>query len=156
MKKVVSLLIFMIFVVCSVSAFAAEKVRFVASDNGTVLDTRTKLMWAAKDNGSDINWASAVSYCEEYRGGDFTNWRLPTISELEGLYDDDVTQEKGLIPFHLTDLITLSACCPWTSETREKGIQAALLDFSDGYVMWQYWTYGKTYPGRALPVRSTR
>jgi|GEM_PF-6717971 len=38
--------------------------RFIAYDNGTVLDTRTNLMWAAKDNGSSINWADARSYCE--------------------------------------------------------------------------------------------
>jgi len=30
--------------------------RFIAYDDGTVLDTRTNLMWAAKDNGSNINW----------------------------------------------------------------------------------------------------
>ncbi len=29
--------------------------RFIAYDNGTVLDTSTNLMWAAKDNGEDIN-----------------------------------------------------------------------------------------------------
>jgi hypothetical protein len=28
--------------------------RFIAYDNGTVLDTETNLMWAANDNGSDI------------------------------------------------------------------------------------------------------
>ena len=31
--------------------------RFVAYDNGTVLDTSTNLMWASKDNGNNINWA---------------------------------------------------------------------------------------------------
>ena len=43
--------------------------RFIAYDNGTVLDTKTKLMWAAKDNGDYINWEDAKSYCEKYRGG---------------------------------------------------------------------------------------
>lgn len=33
--------------------------RFIAYDNVTVLDTRTNLMWAAKDNGGNINWANA-------------------------------------------------------------------------------------------------
>ncbi len=42
--------------------------RFISYDNGTVLDTSTNLMWAAKDNGRDINWANAKSYCENYRG----------------------------------------------------------------------------------------
>lgn len=35
--------------------------RFIAYDNGTVLDTNTNLICAAKDNGSDVNWANAKS-----------------------------------------------------------------------------------------------
>ncbi|MCP4647762.1 MAG: DUF1566 domain-containing protein [bacterium] len=38
--------------------------QFVAYDNGTVMDTKTGLMWAAKDNGEDINWHGAKKYCE--------------------------------------------------------------------------------------------
>jgi hypothetical protein len=155
MKKVIVLL--MVFVLYAVFAFAGEKVRFIASENGTVLDTRTKLMWATKDNGEAINWASANAYCGDYRAGGFTNWRLPTLTELEGLYDEDVTQQSETMPLHLTELITLSACCPWAADTRGLGgLEGGLLDFTDGYIMWQYWTYGKTYPGRALPVRYTR
>ena len=30
--------------------------RFVDHGDGTVTDTKTGLMWAAKDNGSPINW----------------------------------------------------------------------------------------------------
>jgi hypothetical protein len=33
--------------------------RFIAYDNGTVLDTSTNLMWAARDNGHNINWLNA-------------------------------------------------------------------------------------------------
>ena len=43
--------------------------RFIAYDNGTVLDTKTNLMWAAKDDGSGMSWGNANSYCENYRGG---------------------------------------------------------------------------------------
>jgi uncharacterized caspase-like protein len=53
--------------------------RFIAYDNGTVMDTLTNLMWAAKDNGSDINWTDAKSYCENYRGGGYADWRMPTL-----------------------------------------------------------------------------
>ena len=58
--------------------------RFIAYDNGTVLDTKTNLMWAAKDNGSDINWDNAISYCENYQGGGYTDWRMPARDELAG------------------------------------------------------------------------
>ena len=67
--------------------------RFIAYDNGTVLDTKTHLMWAAKDNGRDINWANAKSYCENYRGGGYTDWRLPTQRELMGLFDANKSQK---------------------------------------------------------------
>jgi len=56
----------------------------IAYNNGTVLDTRTNLMWAARDNGSDINWANAKSYCENYRGSGYTDWRMPKQDELAG------------------------------------------------------------------------
>ena len=69
---------------------AGEKARdgrFIAYDNGTVFDMKTNLMWAAKDNGSDIEWQDAKFYCENYRGGGYKDWRMPTLDELEGLYD---------------------------------------------------------------------
>jgi hypothetical protein len=65
----------------------ARDSRFIAYDNGTVLDTRTNLIWAGKDNGGTINWIDAKNYCENYRGGGFTDWRMPTLDKLEGLYD---------------------------------------------------------------------
>ncbi len=94
--------------------------RFIAYDNGTVKDTKTGLMWASKDNGEDINWNDAKRYCKNYRGGGYTDWRMPTQEELAGLYDESesyqVTQERYIV--HLTKLIELSSCCPWASETR--------------------------------------
>jgi hypothetical protein len=49
-------------------------------------------MWAAKDNGSDINWENAKSHCENYRGGGYKDWRMPTQDELAGLYDANKTR----------------------------------------------------------------
>ena len=40
------------------------------------------LMWAARDNGSDIDWWNAETYFNSYRGGGFTDWRIPTLDEL--------------------------------------------------------------------------
>jgi hypothetical protein len=121
--------------------------RFIAYDNGTVSDTRTNLMWAAKDNGADIDWPSAKSYCENYRGGGYTDWRMPTQDELAGLYDSAVT---GKNDYKLTNLIELTECCPWASETR--GSDAALFNFNYGVRYWDY--QSPDFPARALPVRS--
>jgi len=155
MKKVIAVL--MVLVVYAGFAFAGEKARdgrFIAYDNGTVLDTQTNLMWAARDNGSDINWATAKSYCENYRGSGYTDWRMPTQDELAGLYDTGKTQRNECSPsdpLHLTELIDLTACCPWASET--SGSDAAYVSFFDGGRYWthQSYNYGSRY--RALPVR---
>jgi hypothetical protein len=51
--------------------------RFIAYDNGTVLDTKTNLMWAAKDNGSDINLD--VRFENEVMGGTEKRFRRSRI-----------------------------------------------------------------------------
>jgi hypothetical protein len=110
--------------------------RFIAYDDGTVLDTRTSLMWAAKDNGSDIKWANAKSYCENYRGGGYSDWRMPTQDELAGLYDRSKSYKATQLHYniYLTEFIKLSTCCPWASETR--GSEAAVFNFLYGYRYW--------------------
>jgi hypothetical protein len=127
---------------------------FIDLSNGTVLDTRTNLMWAAKDNGSNINnWQGAKSYCENYRGGGYTDWRMPTQDELAGLYDEAVTGKIGL---KLTNMIELTGCCPWASETR--GSAAAYFNFVTGTRGWFHQSSAIVIDGsdRALPVRSSK
>ncbi len=105
--------------------------RFIANSNGTVSDTRTKLMWAAKDNGSDINWTNAKSYCKNYRGGGHKDWRMPTQDELAGLHDRDKTYPTPCgTDVHLTELIRLSCYWVWASETA--GDTASGFNFGDG------------------------
>ena len=121
--------------------------RFIAFDDGTVLDTQTNLMWAAKDNGKNINWSGAKSYCDKYRGGGYTDWRMPTRDELAGLYDANKINRYG---YKVTALIEISECCPWASETR--GSEAAYFNFRDGWRSWGHQSGGNGL--RALPVRS--
>jgi hypothetical protein len=44
-------------------------------------------MWAGKDNGKDVSWKSAVKYCRGLRLAGYSDWRLATLAELEGIYD---------------------------------------------------------------------
>jgi hypothetical protein len=132
--------------------------RFIAYNNGTVLDTQTNLMWAAKDNGYDIDWLNAKSYCENYGIGGYTDWRMPTADELLRLYSTgkprpgrcDSSQNNNL-----TETIDLSCFWIWTSEINDSVGGAALyVDFRGKYcgnykrstTMWM----------RALPVRSAK
>jgi hypothetical protein len=127
--------------------------RFIAYDNGTVVDTRTSLMWAAKDNGRNINWRDAKDYCDNYRGGGFTGWRMPAQDELAGLYDDSKSYTAKLdYEVHVTELIKLSTSFSWASETR--GSEAARFFFQDGQGDWEKQSYHKAR--RVLPVRSAK
>ena len=136
--------------------------RFIAYSDVTVLDTRTNLMWAAKDNGRNTNWADAKAYCESYNGGGYTDWRMPTQDELAGLYDKNNPKQQTCYPdskILLTNLIDLSCCCVWASETRGPasavfGPDATVFGFSDDgdRRRWTPQSFSNSY--RALPVRS--
>jgi Protein of unknown function (DUF1566) len=54
---------------------------------GYWIDPSTGLMWAGKDNGKDVNWKNAVKYCRALRLAGYSDWRLATLGELEGIYD---------------------------------------------------------------------
>jgi hypothetical protein len=51
------------------------------------VDPTTGLMWARKDNGKDIRWGKAKKFCRDLRLDGQSDWRLPTIGELQRLYD---------------------------------------------------------------------
>jgi hypothetical protein len=155
MKKVIVALLVLVMYVGV--AFAGEKSRdgrFIAYDNGTVLDTQTNLMWAAKDNGGNINWADAKSYCTNYRGGGYKDWRMPTKDELSGLYGaaKAYRSDCGSYNLYLTELIRLTCNASWSSETR--GSEASGFVFSIGVRSW--FPQSIDYDLRVLPVRSRK
>ena len=121
--------------------------RFLNNGDGTVSDTKTGLMWATKDNGIPINWPDSHSYCQNFSGGGHSDWRMPTLAELESLYDAGAKNRRG---YYITDLIETSAQSLWASET--SGFEAARFNFTYGKVYWLRKTYSG--PTRVLPVRS--
>lgn len=56
---------------------------------GYWVDPSTGLMWAGQDNGKDVNWRAATKYCRDLRLAGYSDWRLATIDELQGIYDYD-------------------------------------------------------------------
>jgi hypothetical protein len=137
--------------------------RFIAYDNGTVLDTWTNLMWAARDNGTHITWAKANTYCENYRGAGYSDWRMPTLAELAGLYDwaksykpsclegEHKDSVSGVIEgfVHLTELIHLSCSLIWASDSNGAMVNCFGFDTRK-----TYWVHNN--PHYALPVRSAK
>jgi hypothetical protein len=55
---------------------------------GYWVDPSTGLMWAARDNGRELNWRQAIKYCLDMRG--YADWRVPTIGELTGIFDPSI------------------------------------------------------------------
>ncbi|MDD5167903.1 MAG: DUF1566 domain-containing protein [Syntrophales bacterium] len=103
------------------------------------VDTKTNLVWAAKDSKSALSWERAKSYCENYRGGGYTGWRMPTQDELARLRLSEIerggARRSGSI---------------WASETR--GLDAANFYFDQGARGWARKSVDNVY--HALPVRS--
>ena len=81
-----------------------------ADDKSSWKDSATGLIWTVKDNGSGISPNQAGGYCRSLRSGGYSDWRLPTVDELEALYDSKLSKlykVKG--PIELGDACVLSA-----------------------------------------------
>lgn len=67
-----------------------SKGRFVDNGNDTVTDTKSGLMWSMLDSLQELkkclDYESAEKYVQDLRTGGFKDWRLPTESELTGIY----------------------------------------------------------------------
>jgi len=164
MLVIISVVILIVILICCSKPYVehttmvetTKDVRFIAYDNGTVLDTKTKLMWATKDNGSDIGWQDAKFYCENYRGGSYKDWRMPTLNELEGLYDESksrpATCHSGNNIHVATELIDITCFYSWASETSPTTDEGAIFDFGPGI---RSAFASQMTLSRALPVRSS-
>ena len=129
--------------------------RFIAYADGTVLDTKTNLMWASKGNGFNVNWYGANNYCENYRGGGHMDWRLPTIKELETLFDinkPQIISNRAINVYH-TKLIKLEWDNYWSSDI--KGECNYFFNFENGQIMC-FEAHLNWDLAMALPVRSVK
>ena len=88
------------------------------------VDESTGLIWTRQDNGSDIDWNNAASYCRNLTLGEYRDWRLPEIGELQGIYD--VSQAD-----HIKGGIRRTGYWEW-SATRNGSGEAWNLNFSAG------------------------
>lgn len=77
---------------------------------GIFPDKKPRLVWAARDNGRDIDWRRAATYCDELELASFDDWRLPTLAELKTLLEPLARKQ-----YSTPNEITLTACCPWSS-----------------------------------------
>jgi len=85
----------------------------VEQSAGLWRDQATGLMWTRKDSGdnNDLNWHEATEYCRNLRLGGYSDWRLPTIDELQAISDPSVS-----LAVHCCDIHG-----GWTSTVHVKG-----------------------------------
>ena len=105
--------------------------RFVDNGNGTITDVKTGLMWVASDNAIPISWPDAVEFCKNLRTGRYTDWRMPTLAELQSLYNPN---EKNMNGYHITSKIFTTAQSCWASET--EGYTAGRFNYAFGTTYW--------------------
>ncbi len=128
--------------------------RFEVLPNGMVKDHQKGLMWAAQDNGSNINWSAAVAYCKNYSAGGYNDWRMPVASELASLYGNK-KKIKGQDYSQSVDLITdkIKVTGPWVWTARRTANNKGLA-YGFNYGVSRRLHRGSGGGRRALPVRT--
>jgi Protein of unknown function (DUF1566)/Abnormal spindle-like microcephaly-assoc'd, ASPM-SPD-2-Hydin/YHYH protein/Putative Ig domain len=87
---------------------------FIDNNNGTVTDNVTGLMWQKVDNG-ESTWDLAVTNAAGITSGGYSDWRLPTPSELFSIFNHNNNSpalNTTYFPSHPTD----AAEYWWTSD----------------------------------------
>lgn len=140
------------FFIATLPALAGNE-RFLVLEDETVQDKKSGLNWAAKDNGADITWSAAVSYCKNYSAGNHNDWRMPTSSELATLYGNSPKVRGKDYADHIdviTKTITITGPYVWTGKKRTAN-KAITFGFNYGQIKRLHRANGKNR--RVLPVR---
>ena len=106
--------------------------RFVDNGDGTITDTSTGLMWQKTPNSGELDWETALVFCEEelYGFAGYTDWRVPNRHELHTLVD--YTREDPAIDPAYFDHPSYSSY--WTSTTDPGNAGSAYsLSFFSGF-----------------------
>jgi hypothetical protein len=126
--------------------------RFTDNGDGTVTDHHTGLMWAKADNHGDITWQDAKLYAENIILSTYSDWRLPTIAELQTLFDKSLQGYETICGHRvrINPIIQITCGFLWSSEARS--ISAMTFNVSRGY---RYMNRKVRSRGvRVLPVRT--
>ena len=136
---------------------------------GYWVDPSSGLMWAGKDSGKDVYWYQAKKYCRNLRLAGYTDWRLATIDELQGIFDWSASapglnpksrwHEAEAMNFHVKGNLYLTGDS-WSSSQRidDRGHPSAWVwyfDFLNGFRESDPTGFPNFYSMRALCVRGS-
>jgi len=118
------------------------------TDNGdqTVSDSLTGRTWQKADSGGTSNWADAKAYCQGLTLAGFSNWRLPTRTELLTITDFNKVGPAVAAVF----VPSTSSTYYWSASPLQGSSSVAwLVYFNNGYSDYD----GVTYTYRVRCVR---
>jgi hypothetical protein len=111
-------------------------------------DPATGLTWAKDDSYWGKTWQQATDYCRSLRLAGYTDWRLPTIDELQGIYDPHTNVDGDHVNGNLKLTLPYSE---WSSSQEYASGEAWIFDFRNG---WRSsYQLNIQYTNRALCVR---
>jgi hypothetical protein len=111
-----------------------------------VTDNETGLQWQDNESATKT-WQNAIDYCEALTLGDYNDWRLPNINELNSLVDDSKYSPSMSPVFE-----SFASDNYWSSTTRAGNSHyARIVFFNNGN---QYSNYDKINSLFVLCVRA--
>ena len=130
-NSLAKLLLMTIILCAGTCAVMGQDSKVAAGDDKALWkDGATGLTWATKDSDSSVSLNQAIDYCGKLRSGGYSDWRMPTIDELEALYDSKLSKQ-----YKVKGPIQLSDSCILSSATNSSG---------------EPWSFCFSYGGRTL------
>ena len=118
------------------NVFAGCEQLAVDTSRGTVRDTASELSWSrclfgqvssrCLGDGVDLSWVDAINKARAFELGGISNWRLPKIEELAGLYAIGPTCLAAAFPW-IRESVAWSA-----SANLDYATDARAFDFAEG------------------------
>jgi len=120
----------------------------------TWTDSATRLMWTKSDNGSEVSWGQAVDYCRKLRLAGHSDWRVPTLDELNGISDSgaSVSCDSDKSKCHIKGNIRLSTGWVWGRKITDVSGQIHVFTYDQAIWSSGMKRYEKKFD-RALCVR---
>ena len=67
---------------------AYSEIGSTGTGGGIIFYMEGNLVYECSPYLGDANWTDAKKMCEDYRGGGFSDWRMPTLEELSLIYEN--------------------------------------------------------------------